>query len=188
MPIKGQGWEMHITRKEEQRRTSDGKRRTVGRYQIFHDGAAQSGSNMKGMVAESRGPGANTPAENGRRVEPGRYALATQDGEKYVTWDYKDSESPTATPKPGFELLNTGDRSEILVHPGQGFLASVGCINPCTSLPDNTELITYDLSRKRVIALIEDMKHFVGASFPSKNGKKIPNAFVVIDGEPTFDG
>jgi len=187
MEIKGEGWEMLIVRKSEQRRPSDGKRRTVGTYQVFHDGVAQKGPGMKGMVAESRGPGANKPAKNGKRIEEGRYPLSTQNGTKYKTFGFKDSESATALPKPGFELNSTGKRSEILVHPGQGFLASVGCINPCTSLPNASEMITYVSSRKRVIALIEDMKSFIGTDFPRSNGKPIPRAFVVVDGEPTFE-
>ena len=64
--------------------------------------------------------------------------------------------------KPGFELKDTGERTEILVHPGHDFLASVGCINPCTSLPDADETITYASSRRRVIALIEDIKGYAG--------------------------
>lgn len=187
MPIKSEGWEMHTVRKSEQRRATDGKRRTVGTYQIYHDGVAQTGAAMKGMVAESKGPGANKPAGNGQRIEEGRYPLFTQDGEKYKTYGYKNSKSPTVKPKPGFELKSTGKRSEILVHPGQGFVASIGCINPCTSLPKASEMIDYVPSRERVITLIENMKGFVGADFPKTNGKKIPRAFVAIDGEPTFD-
>src|SRR5262249_45219570 len=147
MNIKGEGWEMLIKRQSEQRRASDSKRRTVGTYQVFHDGKKQTGPNMSGMVAESRGPGANKPAENGKRVEEGRYPLFTQDGKKYVTFGYKDSESETAKPKPGLDLGSTGDRIGILIHPGQGFLASIGCINPCTSLPNARTLITYKSSR-----------------------------------------
>ena len=75
MPISGQGWELLITRQAEQRRDSDGKRRTVGKYQVFHDGVAQTGASMKGMTAESRGPGANKPKNNGKRIEQGRYPL-----------------------------------------------------------------------------------------------------------------
>src|SRR6185295_10579007 len=112
-------------------------------------------------------------AGNGKRVEEGRYPVSTQDGGKYVTFGFKNSESETAKPKPGFELNSTGQRAEILVHPGHGFLASIGCINPCTSLPKATEMITYASSRKRVISLIEDMKAFLGGDFPAKNGKKI---------------
>ena len=77
MPITGEGWEMHIVRHSEQRRASDGKRRTVGKYQVYHDGVAQIGADMSGTVAETRGPGANRPAENGRRIEAGRYPLFT---------------------------------------------------------------------------------------------------------------
>jgi len=185
MPIKNEGWEMHVIRKAEQRRSGGRvKVRTVGTYQVFHDGVAQTGRHMKGMIAETRGPGANQPADNGKRVEPGRYPLATQDGENYVTFGFRDSESQFVRPQPGLELLSTGARTEILVHPGHDYLASVGCINPCTSLPNASEMIDFAPSRKRVIALIEDMKSFLGASFPTKNGKKIPRAFVVIDGEP----
>jgi hypothetical protein len=186
MPIQNTGWEFHIVRKSEQRRSSDGKRRTVGRYQVFHDGVAQTGAGLSGTVAETRGPGANRPAGNNRRVEEGRYPLFTQDGERYVTIGFKDSESTSAKPKPGLELKDTGQRSEILIHPGQGFLASIGCINPCTSLPNAAEMIDYVPSRKRVLALINDLKAFGNGTFPTRNGRRIPKAFVVIEGEPEF--
>jgi hypothetical protein len=188
MPIEKKGWEFHIVRKSEQRRSSDGKRRTVGEYQIFHDGVRRTGAGLSGTVAETRGRGANKPAGNNRRVEEGRYPLFTQDGAKFVTIGFKDSESVFAKPKPGLELKQTGQRSEILIHPGQGFLASIGCINPCTSLPNAAEMIDFKPSRKRVIAIINDLKAFADDDFPTKNGKRIPNAFVVIDGEPEFQG
>lgn len=184
MPISGVGWEFHIIRKSEQRRASDGKRRTVGIYQVYHDGVKQTGAGLSGMVAETRGPGANKPQGNNRRVEEGRYPLFTQDGEKYVTIGYKQSDSKDAKPKPGLLLENTDERVGILIHPGTGFLSSIGCINPCTSLPDATEMIDFIPSRKRVIAIIEDLKAHAGSAFPDDNGKRIPKAFVVIDGEP----
>ena len=186
MPIKGAGWEMLIVRKAEQRRASDGRRRTVGTYQVFHDGVPQPGPDMKGSVAESRGPGTNRPNGNGQRIEEGRYPLFTRNGMNYKTLNYKQSESVSAKLKPGFELKSTGRRTEILVHPGRGFLSSVGCINPCASLPNAGEVIAYVPSRRRVISLIGDMKGFIGAAFPKSNGKKIPRAFVVIDGEPAY--
>jgi hypothetical protein len=186
LPIQGTGWEFHIVRQSEQRRPS-GKIRTVGKYAVFHDGVKQTGTGLSGTVAETRGPGANAPAGNNRRVEAGTYTLWTQDGTKYATHGYSASESPTTTGrKPALELKNTGQRSEILIHPGQSFLASVGCINPCTSLPNASELIDYAPSRRRVIAIIENLKGYLGASFPSTNGKKIPRASVVVDGEPVF--
>jgi len=185
MPIKGIGWEFHIIRQSEQRRASDGKRRTVGTYQVYHDGVAQSAKGLSGTVAETRGPGDNSKPGNNRRIEAGRYPLYTQDGTKYVTIGYKDSDSLYAKPRPGLELKETDPRSEILIHPGIGFLASIGCINPCTLLPDATEMIDFAPSRRRVIAIIEDLRGYV-ANFPDKNGKKIANAFVVIDGEPVY--
>jgi hypothetical protein len=183
MPITGNGWEFHIVRKEEQKR-SDGRRRTVGIYKVFHEGVARIGTDFSGMVAEAKGPGANAPAGNGRRIEAGRYPMATQAGARYVTFGYKEDDDPDVAPKPGLELTHTGKRSEILIHPGQGFLSSIGCINPCTNLPKADEPIDYVGSRQRVIAIIEDLKEFLGKDFPKTNGKKIPRAFVVIDGEP----
>jgi hypothetical protein len=189
MPIQNSGWEFHIVRKSEQKRSSDGKRRTVGEYQIFHDGVKQTGAGLSGMVAETRGPGINKmPEGKNHRIEQGRYPLFTQDGAKYVTIGYRDSESASAKPKPGLELKETDERTEILIHPGQGFLSSIGCINPCTSLPNAAEMIDFVPSRKRVIAIINDLKGFAGSAFPARNGKRIPNAFVVIDGEPGFQG
>jgi hypothetical protein len=185
MPISGQGWELHIVREKEQRRASNGRRRTVGRYQVFHNGVAQTGKGLKGATAEAKGPGANKPAGNGKRIEQGRYPLATQEPGHYATWNYAESKSVSAGPKPGLELKDTVQRAEILIHPGKNaFLSSIGCINPCASLPNANEIIEYEGSRERVIAIIEDLKAFLGADFPKKNGKKIPKAFVVIDGEP----
>jgi hypothetical protein len=180
MPIAATGWEIHIVRKSEQVRGA--RRRTVGTYKVFHDGTAVAG--LSGTVAETRGPGDNSTPGNNRRIEAGRYPISTQDGEKYVTIGFTANRNPSAVPRPGLELNSTGRRSEILIHPGRGFLSSVGCINPCTSLPNADEDIGFDGSRNRTIALIEDLKAFLSGSFPSRNGRKIPNAFVVIDGEP----
>jgi hypothetical protein len=110
--------------------------------------------------------------------------LFTQDGEKYKTIGYKDSQSHSVRPKPGLELKETGQRTEILIHPGVGFVASIGCINPCTSLPNAEEMIDFVPSRERVIAIINDLKDYSKGTFPTQNGERIANAFVVIDGEP----
>jgi len=187
MPITGQDWELHLVRAKEQRNPNNLVRvRTVGQYQVYHNGVAQTGQFMSGMFAESRGPGDNSTPGNARRVEAGRYSLRTQGGSKYATYGYSPSASTNATPKPGIELRGCAPRSEILIHPGQGFLASVGCINLCTSLPNGAEFITFTTSRKRVLAVIENLRAFLGAAFPSVNEKPVPRAFVVIDGEPTL--
>jgi len=146
---------------------------------------AQSGTYLKGTTAETKGPGANKPADNGKRIEEGRYSLWTQEPGRYATWDYSGSQSVSASPRPGIELKGTGERYEILVHPGLNtFLSSVGCINLCTHLPNANERITYVTSRKRVIALIEDMKSYLREDFPKRNGKRSPRSFAGIDGEP----
>ena len=49
---------------------------------------------MSGMVAETKGPGANKPENNGRRIEQGSYQLATQDGGHYVTFGFVDDDDP----------------------------------------------------------------------------------------------
>ena len=182
MPISGHGWELHIVRSAEQ--ALGDERRTVGRYQVFHDGVAQPGPNMSGMTAETQGPGANHPVNNGKRIEAGRYPVFTHPPGDYATWGYSPSDAEGAEPKPSLELKDTGARTDILVHPGNGFLRSVGCINLCTSLPNAGEMITYRSSRRRVIAVIDDLKNFAGAAFPQTNGHQISNSAVVIDGEP----
>lgn len=182
MPISGQGWELLIVRNSVQRRTSDGKKRTVGTYEVFHDG--QLVADLSGVTAEARGPGDNSVAENGKRIETGTYPLWTQDGSKYDTIGYVKNESTGARPKPGIELKGTGARKEILIHPGRGFLSSIGCINLASSLPVPEEPVFYRGSRRRVIGLIDDMENFLGSAFPKHNSRKIPGASVVIQGEP----
>lgn len=181
MPITGQGWEILIERKLVQTRGS--RSRTVGSYQVYHAGQPVPG--LAGTTAESPGPGSNAVAGNKKRVEAGRYPLWTQDGTKYDTLGYVESESLGVRPKPGIELMGTGNRGEIIIHPGlNSFLSSVGCINLCTRLQDASVNIDYPGSRRRVIALIDDMKQYLGNAFPARNGLRIPNAWAQIDGEP----
>lgn len=181
MLINNKGWELLITRLREEVR--DGRRRTVGKYQVFHDGKLVQ--NLAGMCAETRGPGDNSKAGNNRRIEIGRYPLLTQDGRKYVTIGYRDSTSITVIPRPALDVGKTNTRIGILIHPGRGFLSSVGCINPAKSLSQARTDIDFVDSRERVIAIIDDIKAFVGDSFPKRNGRLIPNAALVIDGEPS---
>ena len=184
MPILKKDWELHIIREAVQRRASDGRRRTVGHYWVFHDGVAQTDTDLHGTCVEAKGPGANVPADNGKRIKEGRYPLWTQEPGRYATIGYSNSSDPYAEPKPALELKNTAKRYEILVHPGHNFLASVGCINLCKSLPNAYELIDYAPSRKRIVSLIKDLQTYLGQDFPTANGKEIPRAWVVIDGEP----
>jgi hypothetical protein len=180
MPISGNGWELHIVRKLEQDRS--GRSRTIGDYQVYRDGVPQP--SLQGTSVETKGPGDNKVRGNGRRLEAGTYPLATQDGTRYVTIGYIVSPDPDQTPKPGLELRSTGNRTEILVHPGHGFLASVGCINLTARLASGKSDIPFVDSRDRVIAAIQDLRAYCGTSLPHYNGQPIAHATVVIDGEP----
>jgi hypothetical protein len=170
---------LRVTRTGEQKRGD--RVRTVGRYQVFHDGTAVA--ELKGATAEAKGPAANVPENNGRCIEPGTYHLHIQRGDAYdyVTTDYTSKRNHAALPRPGILLLPTGQRTAILIHPGRGFLSSVGCLNPTSALASRSGDINFLDSRKRVIALIDDLKSFLGRSFPTADGAKIPRARVVIE-------
>ena len=174
------GWEIRIKRELIQSRT--GLTRTVGQYQVYHDGEAVSA--LCGRTAESPGPGSNSTPGNKKRIEPGRYPLWTQDGTNYVTIGYTSNQNHAAIPRPSIELKETGNRSEILIHPGRGFLSSVGCINLCKTLPSADTDLEYVENRLRVIAIIADLRAYCGDSFPTANGQPIPHAWAVVDGEP----
>jgi hypothetical protein len=44
--------------------------------------------------------------------------------------------------------------------------------------------IDFQDSQQRTVALIEAMKEKLGSNFPSSNNVRIPNAWIVIAGEP----
>ena len=189
MPISGQGWELHVNRVSEQ--TKNGKSRTVGTYQVHHNGAPVTHTikvdgvdvPLSGTTAESRGPSQNdAPATsaNPSRIVAKNYRLAISGGPTYLTRNYRQDER-IADGMPGIELLDTRNRTDILIHPGKDeFLSSIGCINLCTRLPDADEIINYRGSRRRVIALIEDMRQFLGP-LPTADKAPIPGASIVVD-------
>lgn len=191
--ISGRGWELHIRRHTVQ--SHGGQTRTVGDYQIYHDGRRASTIRVGafdvalfGQTAEPKGPGQNeVPATTNTpsRIRAGVYPLATQLGGLYVTFNYVSDPAVVRFPLPGVELLGTGNRTEILIHPGKNeFISSIGCINLCTLLDTPQEIITFSSSRRRVIALIEDLKAWLGPRFPASGAHPLPDARVVIEGEP----
>jgi hypothetical protein len=129
MPIQKAGWELLITRLREDNR--DGRRRIVGISGYFHDGAAVAV--CPGMCAETRGPGTTPSQVTTGGSKPG-VIRSRQAGNKYVTIGFKQSTSATIIPRPGLDVDNTNKRVGILIHPGRGFLSSIGCINPANSL------------------------------------------------------
>jgi hypothetical protein len=100
---------------------------------------------------------------------------------KYPLKDFERQSPVTALRKPGIELLDTGARSEILTHPGHGFLASIGCINLTSTLADGLDDIPFEDSRDRVIAAIDDLRAYLSEHFPSHGGRAIPKARIVIE-------
>lgn len=171
-------WELRIQRQGEQ--TRGGRTRTVGSYQVFRDGVAATERLLSGTTAEAAGPGSNQASAIRKKcIAAGRYPLATSGGPTYVTTGYREDYLIRAA-MPGIELQGTAPRSAIIIHPGKNaFLSAVGCINPCTRLPTPDERIDYPGSRDRVIALIDDMKSFLG-TVPSQGDRPIANAYVVI--------
>ena len=184
MPITGAGWEFHVQRLGIHK--SGTNIRTYGEYQVFLNGNAIAA--LSGNVCESPGPGENdTPAtpDQPRRITQGRYPLSTQFGEHYATIGYT-TQHPEQHPMPGVLLGNTGHRSAILIHPGHPptlFLSSIGCLNLTKPLqPD--EVMDFLESRSRVIAVINSLADFAPSAFEQREATPIPDAAVVIDGEP----
>jgi hypothetical protein len=163
---------------------SGSQKRTYGEYQVYHEGRPVAG--LKGNICECIGPGDNTVAENGKRIEQGRYPLWTQFG-RYRTIGFSTNTSVAGDPPmPGIRLEAVGNREGILIHPGHPphlYLSSIGCLNP-TSLLDSAELMDFWDSRARVIAIIDDLRSFAPAAFEHQASTPIPNAWAVIEGEP----
>ncbi len=194
MPVPQNGWVLHLRRIEQQKRNGLSYQRTVGRYKVFHDGMEVSG--LSGWFAERNGPGDNTLSGNqhDRRIREGRYRLSTHKGgmvagnppkSVYVTHGYSTVPNHKTNLRPSFRLLDTGQRAGILAHPGSGWLWSVGCFNPAADLSTASSNIGWLDSRSRMIALIDDMRAYLGAQFPSQNNVEIPRALMVIEGEPS---
>ena len=118
--------------------------------------------------------------DNGKRIEQGlaiRWALTTE--QRFSTINY-----PNTGRRPALKLNKTNKRTDILIHPASGFKSTIGCINLSRTLANAQADIDGTDSRKRVIAVIEDLKNFLAKDFPKNDDKPISRAFAVIDGEP----
>jgi hypothetical protein len=174
------GWVMVIQRLREESRAGIGFKRTVGTYQVYHDGVPQPG--LAGMTAERGGPGDNSAHgdDDDVCIEAGNYRLQTQVGSHYRTVGYHTDN--VTIPRPGVELVDTGARTEILIHPchdHNGFVSSVGCINLSGPLANGNSKVSYSDSIARVIALIGDLKAFNGGTLPSGE-QVLANCHVVV--------
>lgn len=184
MPISGNGWELLVSRHRVQR--SGAQARTYGTYQTFLDGNDIAG--LSGWVCECIGPGDNRQADNGKRIETGGYPLHTHFGDLYQSVGYStDLQTPGSSPLPGLRLEGTGQRYDILIHPARPptlYLSSVGCLNLTGPLGDSDTMDFWD-SRARVIALIDSLRLFAPAAFTATENTRIPDAWVVVEGEPS---
>lgn len=182
MPISGSGWELQVSRLGLQ--VSGGRKRTYGTYQVYIDGRPQDG--LSGRICECVGPG-DKVSGSGKRIAEGRYPLWTQFG-RYRTIGYSsDTQVAGQPPMPGILLQGTSPRTGILIHPGHPpnlYLSSIGCLNPSNPLGPAQMMNFWD-SRARVIALIDSLRDFGPDAFEHEASTHIPNAWAVIEGEPT---
>lgn len=179
--IPATGFCLYLQRVRQERRTGIDFARTISDYQCYWDG--EPIHDLGGQMVERNGPGDNsdTGVSGHRRVEAGKYPFAIQDGH-YKTYGY----ATAGPPLPALALKDTDERTGILLHPchdDHGYLSSIGCLNPAFGLKNADSRINLADSRSRVIAIIEALKLRLGNAFPRSG--EIPNATVVIDGEPS---
>lgn len=182
--IPSKGFCIHLKRTRQEKRSSMGYPRTVGEYQCYWNGAPLD--ELKGQFVERGGPGDNTTAVGNMRdlrITEGTYRLSIHEGSHYKTYGYRESDpSYENRPNPGLLLMDTRERKYILIHPGEDYVKSVGCLNPATGLSGADAAIDFSDSRRQVISMIEGLKSRLGDKFP-KSGV-IPDASIVIEGEP----
>ncbi|WP_170135063.1 glucosaminidase domain-containing protein [Acuticoccus kandeliae] len=187
----GQGVVLRIKRIRSERRAGMSHDRTVGEYQLFVDGNPVGG--LTGMTFERQGPGDNSSdgVRFHRRIREGRYPLFTHAGSatiggvtKFKTIGFSSNDGVRHPPMPSIRVGETRSRAGILLHPGQNYVWSIGCINPSTPLSGANGAMDYRDSRTRVIAIIDAMRNALGGRFPTGNNAGIPGAILEIVGEP----
>jgi len=182
--IPSDGFCIHIKRLRQEKRTLANHARTVADYQCFWNGAAID--ELKGQIVERGGPGDNsTEIGDNRdlRIRQGAYRLAIHNGGNYKTYGYKENGTTyEEKPKPALLLMDTDERSAILIHPGEDYVRSIGCLNPASGLTNADSAINFINSRTQVINIIKALKLKMGTNLP-KSGV-IPDATVLIEGEP----
>jgi hypothetical protein len=182
--IPGIGYCIHVQRLRMERR-GVAAARTVSAYQCYWRGTAIG--DLFGQMVECSGPGDNTHEVGDvqdRRLVAGLYQLAVHATSKYRTFGYTANQDSKAKPRPALLLTDTDEREGILIHPSSGYLWSVGCLNPCSGLADANSNIDYRDSRRRVIAIIDSVVSLLDARMPKTLGRRIPDACVLIEGEP----
>ena len=158
------GWTFFVQRLREEYRSGKSFVRTVGTYQVFHDGVAVAG--LGGMTVERQGPGddsATGTAEH-RCIVARTYPLRSHDTVDYATVGF---ETDGEHPRPAIGVGDTDFRTGILIHPAEGYGSTIGCINLSGTLHDATSDFTLADSTARVIAVIQDLQQASGGHLPS---------------------
>jgi hypothetical protein len=179
--IPATGFCIHVRRRRQEQRDGIDYPRTVGDYQCYWNGTPIR--TLRGQMVERGGPGDNTTTgvEEHRRIAPGRYPLAIHAGTNYRTYGYASD----GLPLPGLALHDTDQRTTILIHPAHhrnGYLSSIGCLNPAIGLVDADSCIDIADSRRRVIAIIDAVEAAVGDALPKRG--PIPEAVALVEGDP----
>ncbi|EJN13090.1 transglycosylase family protein [Bradyrhizobium sp. YR681] len=181
-PTDTKGYVLCIDRIRTEQRKGMGYARTVGIYQAYIDG--KKIPEISGMVCERQGPGDNTKVGQNehQRLKAGAYRLFTHAGasQKYRTHNYTKSSVPGATARPCLRVADTGVREGVLIHPAQGYLWSIGCLNLTAPLSGPQDNINYAESRRRVIALIDNMAATM-ADFPSSDNRDTGATLLIRD-------
>jgi hypothetical protein len=181
-PADTKGYVLCIDRIRTEQRKGMSYARTVGIYQAYFDG--KKIPEISGMVCERQGPGDNTKVgQNGhQRHKAGSYRLFTHAGasQKYSTHNYTKSTLPGAIARPCLRVADTGVREGVLIHPAQGYLWSIGCLNLTAPLSDVRDNINYAESRRRVIALIDNLAATL-PDFPSSDNRDTKAILLIRD-------
>jgi len=181
-PTDTKNYVLCIDRIRTEKRAGMGYARTVGVYQAYFQG--KKIPEISGMVCERQGPGDNTTVGQNQhqRLKAGTYRLFTHAGAsgKYSTHRYTNSTVPGATARPCLRVADTGIREGVLIHPAQGYLWSVGCLNLTAPLSNAQDNINYAESRRRVIALIDNMSNTV-ADFPGSDNRDTGAILLIRD-------
>ncbi len=176
--VAANSWTFRVQRLREEKRPGEGFKRTVGTYQVYHNGVAVEG--LSGMTVERQGPGDNTMVgkREHRCIAAGSYPLNGHRTVNFRTVGYKTS---GAHPRPAIEVGDTDKREGILIHPADGYASTIGCINLSGPLTDADSDIEFSDSFRRVVDVIDDLTRFHGGVIPAGDAEPIANSSLIVE-------
>jgi hypothetical protein len=171
------GWVILVQRLRMEQRPKKTFARTVGSYQVHHEGKPVTA--LAGTTVERQGPGDNGPTGHAHhnRIEAGVYALLTHRTAKYATTGFKKD---GGHPRPALGVEPRGARSAVLIHPAGEYGSTIGCINLSGPLEGPRNNIKLGDSVGRVIDVIGNLQAYAGVRFPKRVDAEIPDACLII--------